>query len=73
MILFGRYMTALCRRTGSSPTVDHVRVAGFRMRVDLVRAGVEDAAVREHEHERVERRREPARSSRSVHVFVLGL
>ena len=33
MILFGRYMTALWASIGLVPTVDHVQVAGSRIRV----------------------------------------
>ena len=33
MILFGRYMTALWPSIGLVPTVDHVHVAGSRIRV----------------------------------------
>jgi hypothetical protein len=33
MILFGRYITALMPSNGLVPTVDHVQVAGSRIRV----------------------------------------
>ena len=60
MILFGRYMTALCPSNGLVATVDHVHDPGVITRV--VRSGpdVEDSAVGEHEEVGVQRRRELA-------------
>ena len=55
MILFGRYMTALCPSNGLVATVDHVHDPGVIDARRQVRADVEDAAVGEHEEVRVQR------------------
>ena len=55
MILFGRYMTALWPSIGLVPTVDHVHVAGSRIRVVVSGPASKMLPVRQHEHERIER------------------
>ena len=72
MILFGRYMTALMPSNGLVPTVDHVHVAGSRMRVV-----VSGPALKTRPSERTNSYGYSGDVSlapvRSVHVFVFGL
>ena len=63
-ILPGRYMTALWPSIGLVPTVVHWLVVRSSVRVRGVGPGVEQLAVRQHEHERVQRH--PADALRQV-------